>query len=310
MISPLEAFLDRVDDPDLEGVSPEAAERLLTLLGDELGLAVSLRDPGGEAQLLTPAAQGGGGNLTHLRFFAEDGTEIPLIRHPMHIARTSGIPIRSTVLGLNGKAGTRRWYQTSYLPLGGGAKGWSLLSVGVEVTRIVEGRRAAEERAEGLEALLLLLARSLVGASPDLGAMAATCVPFAERISPHGRMVLAMREGDALTVRTVLDRSGMDESRERLPLIGDVLEHWRSTELDVRQELRDIDIYANRVVGSLRKPFRSVVVVPVVVDGNRVASLAAVDPRPHAYSDAQIEVLARAGELLAEVFEAGRAAAA
>ena len=83
-----------------------------------------------------------------------------------------------------------------------------------------------------------------------------------------------------------------------------------STSLPVRHDVRDTDIDANFVIGSLREPFRSVAVAPVLIDGARVAGLTAVDPRRDAFSPARLYALVEAAALLAPAFASSDAAAA
>jgi hypothetical protein len=120
--------------------------RLLDLLASESDMFLMLRDHAGrivygnrsveQPQRPPPPDVIGKHHLPGRRFFDESGRELAILEHPAQVARITGIAQRNVRLTIRLESGDHRCLQMSYIPLDQGDDGWSVLSVGCDVTEL------------------------------------------------------------------------------------------------------------------------------------------------------------------------------
>ncbi len=116
--------------------------RLLDLFASESEMFLTLRDHSGRIVYTNRSVEGPAPRADvigkHLvpgrRFFDASGRELAILDHPAQIARITGIAQRNVLLTVRLDNGDLRFMQTSCIPIEQGSEGWSVLSVGCDVT--------------------------------------------------------------------------------------------------------------------------------------------------------------------------------
>ena len=163
--------------------------------------------------------------------------------------------------------------------------------------RSIRLREESERRAQRLE-LTLELTRGVAAATSPEGALAAAVEAIARSTAYHAiAAVLADRAaGEQMLVAAYGGRRTFAVG-ERRPigegLTGHVIEHGRPVRIDDSDGRDDIRLWPDE------PPLSSRLLMPVIVDGECVATLELGDERAHRFSDGDLVVMATAAEQVA-----------
>lgn len=233
-----------------------------------------------------------------LRYYDSDMRPLPLSEVPPQQVRTSGRRRRGE-LNLLETAGGRVWMQQSNLPLEQTAEGWSVLTIGADVTELVE-RAEAAERAVAVRGALLEVGAMLANGSVTRTELVELLrEPMAELVA-DGNVLVTCQDGDEFEMTPVHRGFGTGLAARRGRLSQLQRDRWQAAGAHVNQDVQLTDIYGASVVAELELPFRSVVIAPSSLpDGSALGALVMNHPEPDAFEAWQIESLELAGRLVA-----------
>ena len=285
----------------------DAGDPLARALGAvlESGLIVYTRDSGGRfvemsgvlGERLGLGDERGERYPKELRYFYTSGRMLPVSEIPAQVVRTSGRARRGELNRLETASG-RVWMQVSNLPLERTAEGWSVLTIGADVTELVDARDAAG-RASEARAALLRLAGELAGrARVGFDEMRGLLRGPMSLVAPGANVLLTRQDGLEFEIKPVCHGFGQVPETRRAHLSAELRERWSAARAHVNLNVQETDIYGARVVAELASRFRSVVVAPCSsADRARIGGLVVNHPEANAFEAWQIESFELAGVL-------------
>jgi hypothetical protein len=292
--------------------------RVLAALLDS-GLVVAVRDGAGRFVQTSPVLGRllgidedvrGRTRIDGLRFFEASGREIAAREHPAFIARTTGEPQRNCTLGYRSRDGAEAWLQMSFLPLERGPEGWSVLGIGTNVTarqrRIIdlEAGTAARER-------LIELAASSAGGQRTWSDVASAVAPALEDALPTANLFFGIVAPEGLHIEPILQRFPNEFDGRTVRLSAEAASRGASAQTHVNLDVRDTDIYGDRVMAEWSAPFGSIAVVPMYrSDGSWIGSLLALERARHGIRPDQVQLLESAARVCAVALERASASRA
>ncbi len=241
-----------------------------------------------------------------LRYYDSNKRSLPLSEVPPQQVRTSGRSRRGE-LNLMETAGGRVWMQQSNLPLEQTAEGWSVLTIGADVTELVERAEVAEQAASARGALLRLSAE-LVGRTVTYEEMVTLLREPMAALVPGGNALLLRQVGSDFDMTPVYHGFGASLNPRHSHLPAEMRERWSQPHAHVNQDVRETDMYGARVVAELENQFRSVAVVGYSsVDLSQLGALGMHHPEANAFDAWQIESLELAARLVGRALYGGAA---
>ncbi|MBT5774715.1 MAG: hypothetical protein HOH95_10130 [Dehalococcoidia bacterium] len=272
----------------------------------ESGLVVFTRDSHGRFVQLSPVLNErlgmgdarGAREPGDTRTYDVSGRALSGNEYPGTITRSSGTAQHEVLLQLE-CGDDSMWMQMSTMPLERTPDGWSVLTVGADVTALVEARDAASRAASVRGALLEVGAVLADGRVTRTELVELLRKPMAELVA-DGNVLLTWQDGDEFEMTPVHRGFGTGLAARRGRLSQLQRDRWQAGGAHVNQDVQLTDIYGASVVAELELPFRSVVIAPSsLADGSALGALVMNHPEPDAFEMWQIESLELAGRLLA-----------
>lgn len=292
------------------GSGDELARVVRALL--DSGLVVTIRDGGGRFVQTSPVFgqivgidmdMRGQTRVDGLRFFDADGRELAVREHPAFIARATGEPQRNRLVGYRTRDGDEAWLQLSFIPVDRGPEGWSVLGVGTDVTALHERVADLETGATARERLLEFAARA-AGGGHTWRDVAAAIEPALAAALPTANVFFGVVVADGLRIEPVLQRFPNEFDGRTVRLSAEAASRGASGETHVNADVRDTDIYGDRVMAEWKAPFGSIAVVPMYrTDGTWFGSLLALEPARHGIGPEQVRLLESAARVSALALE-------
>jgi hypothetical protein len=238
-----------------------------------------------------------------LRYFDATGRELPAHEHPAHIARTTGEPQRNRVVGYRTREGAEAWLQISFLPLERGPDGWTVLGIGADVTAH-HRRRTEQESAVAARNRLIEFAAGPSREARRWSEVAGGLAPVLETALPTANVFFGMVAGGVLQIVHVLQRFPNEFDGRTVRLSAEAASRGASRHTHVNLDVRDTDIYGDRVMAEWRAPFGSIVIAPMYRnDGGWLGSLLALEPARHGIRPDQVNLLEAAARVSATALE-------
>ncbi len=297
------------------GTSDPLARAVAAIL--DSGLIVAVRDGGGRfVQTSPPFGQTlgvttdirGRDRVEGQRFFDADGREIAAREHPAFIARATGEPQRNRLVGYRTRDGDEAWLQISFVPLERSAEGWSVLSIGADVTALHRRAQELEAALEARDRLLAFAAQAAVE-SMSPAEVAAAIAPVLARALPTANVFFGLVSPEGLAIEQILQRFPNEFDGRRVRLSAEAASRGASARTHVNLDVKDTDIYGDRVMAEWRQAFGSIAVVPMY-DADRawIGSLLALEPARNGIRPDQVRLLESAAAIAARSMDRPRAA--
>jgi hypothetical protein len=262
------------------------------------GLVVTTRDGAGRfvqvsdvlGQRLGIGDRRGAVHTNEIKYHSDDGRLLSVSEVPAQQVRTSGQGRRNELNRLETADGVL-WMQQSHLPLEQTAEGWSVLTIGADVTELVEHRTSAEQ-AVSMRGELLRLSVELAERSVGYEELVELLREPMAALVPEGNVLIMRQMGSDFEMTTVHHGFGASLQRRRSHFPAEMRERWSAASAHVNQDVRETDIYGARVVAELENPFRSLVIAPSSSPNlEQLGALAMHHPEPEAFDRWQIESL-------------------
>ena len=280
-------------DPLAQAMSAILDSGLIVMTRDSEGRFVQVSAVLGERLSLGD----GRGDLYTREMHYYDGHErlVAVSETPAQQTRMSGRGRRNELNRLETPGG-EIWMQVSNLPLERGPEGWSVLTIGADVTEIVAARDAAR-RAASVSGMLVELGATLVERRvTDAELVELLREPMAE-LAPAGNVLLMRQDGSEFETASVHHGFGTEARTGRAHLSSILRERWRGPGPHVNQNVQETDIYCGTVIAELDDQYRSVAVAPAG-GPEELAALMATHPGVDAFEEWQIESLELAARLV------------
>ena len=253
-------------------------------------------------------AASGDSQPRNLKVYDENGRLLPGSEYPAAITRTTGAAQREVLRRLVSDDGREIWLKMSTLPLERGPEGWSVLTVGTDVTDLQERRLTAEALSTARGALLDLSERWLTQPPDGDEIVDALREPLA-LLLPGANVLLAHHVGDEYVTTPVLHGYGPALASRRGRYASDQNPRWMSRETHVNPDVQDTDIYGGNVVAEYSNRIRSIVVAPCLGAAGRIGALAVTAPEPDAFSPDQIATIEVAAHIVGRAIDGADALA-
>ncbi len=243
-------------------------------------------------------ADAGTSQPRNLRVFDENGRLLPGSEYPAAITRRTGEAQRDVLRRLVSDDDREIWLKMSTLPLERGPEGWSVLTVGTDVTDLQEQITTAQREVAARGALLELSTRLTPERTTIEELIAAFADPL-ELLLPERNVFLALRDGDEFETTPLVHGYGNPIIPSRARYTEDQRTRWTSRSAHVNLDVQDTDIYGARVVAEFSYQVRSIVIAPCYPHGgDRVGAIVALADSPGAFTDDQIATLETAARML------------
>ena len=247
-------------------------------------------------------AAAGDSQPRNLKVYDERGRLLPGSEYPAAITRTTGAAQREVLRRLVSDDGREIWLKMSTLPLERGPEGWSVLTVGTDVTELQERLLAAEALSAARGALLELSERWLAQPPDDEEVVNALRESLATLLS-GANLMLAHHVGDEYVTTPVLHGYGPTPAPRRGRYASDQHSRWTSNETHVNLDVQDTDIYGGNVVAEYAHRIRSLVIAPCLGAAGRIGALAVTAPEPGAFTPDQIATIEVAAHLVGRAID-------
>lgn len=243
-------------------------------------------------------ADAGTSQPRNLRVFDENGRLLPGSEYPAAITRRTGEAQRDVLRRLVSDDDREIWLKMSTLPLERGSEGWSVLTVGTDVTDLQEQIVADRQEIDARGALLELSVRLASERATSEELIAAFAEPL-ELLLPGYNVMLALRDGDEFETTPLVHGYGAGLVRSRARFAEDQRTRWTSRSAHVNLDVQDTDIYGARVIAEFAYPVRSIVIAPCYPNqGEHVGAIVACADSPAAFTDDQIATLETSARML------------
>lgn len=273
---------------------------------DQTSLAFTLRDHSGQVLEIddrigqrlgtSPEDITGRAVAAHTQVLDERRRQIPLVQHPAQIARTSGRPQFSQVLGLRRPDGSEAWMIGDFIPVDAGKDGYSVLSVLTDVTDIQVARFEAEARADAVD-IITEVALRLAGRRLTAVEAVETLREPLLQLLPSTQLGISLHLPQEIRFYAIHQLDGMVPSPPSIP--RSAMERHGHAHVRIENDLGPADVFGPRVIGADPVPARSGCVVPVLdADGTRLGSIAAYSQSKDFFTPPRVEGLERVGRLL------------
>lgn len=292
----------RADDP--------LARALEALLNS--GLIIFTRDTEGHFVQLSEVlstragiiADAGTSQPRNMRVFDEDGRLLPGSEYPAATARMTGNAQRDLLRRLVSDDDRQIWLKMSALPMERGPEGWSVLTVGTDVTELMDQIEANRREIDGRGALLKLsqtLDQEHLGHAALIDAFREPL----ETLVPGANISFAVRDGDEYVTTPLMHGFGEPITPARGRYMDEQRDRWTAKQAHVNQDVQDTDIYGAKVVAEFPNAIRSLVIAPCFGSNDEhTGALVAYADRPGAFTVDQIMSLEFLARLLGRAFAA------
>jgi hypothetical protein len=269
------------------------------------GLIVFSRDTEGRfvqlSEVLTDRAgiiaDPGTNQPRNLRVFDENGRLLPGSEYPAAVVRMTGTPQRELHRRLVSDDGRQIWLKMSAVPLERGPEGWSVLTLGTDVTELHDALGAGK-REIAARGALLQLGQQLAGRQLPIEDLAAAFHQSIATLLPGSNAFAVERDGDEYITTTIVDAYGHPLPRRRGRFMAEQRERWTAERAHVNLDVQDTDIYGANVVAELTNPVRSLIVAPWgVADEAHLGALVAFNDQPDAFGADQVASFEIAGRM-------------
>ncbi|MBT5774714.1 MAG: hypothetical protein HOH95_10125 [Dehalococcoidia bacterium] len=229
------------------------------------------------------------------RILNSEGRLLAGIEYPATIARMTGRAQRNVLRRIE-RGNSHAWALMSSMPLERTVDGYTTLTIGTDVTEIVDARDSARREA-AVGGALAEVGIALAGHRMREAELVALLREPMAALLPTGNVVLALRDHDELELLPVHHGFGAAIHSGRRHLAAELRERWTGSTAHVNLDVRPTDIYCGTVVAELDDPFRSMAIAPCGVVDER-AALIASSAEAGAFDGWQIERLELAARLV------------
>lgn len=272
----------------------------------ESGLIVFSRDSDGHFVQLSETLAGqvgliarrGDSQPPNMRVFNAEGRLLPGAEYPASIARSSGTAQRGVRIRLDSDDDRSIWLQMSTMPLVRGSGGWSVLTIGADITdlqeELVELRSTTSAQEE-----LLHLATALAGRSVTFEESVELLRAPMAALVPEMNVGLGRQVGADFEALMIHQSYGPPRPGDRGRFQEGQRGRWSANAVHVNQNVHDTDIYGASVIAEIPTAVRALVSAPLVgrPDG-QLSALWAHSETPNGFSERQVEGLELVGRLL------------
>jgi hypothetical protein len=281
-----------------EAVPDNPVARALEAILDS-GLIVFSRDTKGRFVQLSETlseragliASAGDSQPRNMKVFNRDGRLLAGSEYPSSITRTTGSAQRNQLTRIVSDDGRHIWLDLNTMPLERGPEGWSVLSVGADVTALVDSLEEARRQLQARAALLDIVDRPTDSNQSQDEVLALLSEAFVA-IAPRANATVAWGEGSVYQTEPLhhgygtplFPRSGRFTVAHR--------ERFTADHSHVNLTVHETDIYGSLVIAEMSNPVGSLIVAPFGVGrSERIGGIIVFDERPNGFSQAQIESL-------------------
>lgn len=243
-------------------------------------------------------ADSGTSQPRNLRVFDENGRLLPGSEYPAAITRRTGTAQREVLRRLVSDDDREIWLRMSTLPLERGPEGWSVLTVGSDVTDLQERIAAAERNAEANRALLALGER-IANEPLEFGDLRELFHEPLATLLPQANVSLALRQKDEYQSFPLAHGYGTAMNPIRGRYTADQRERWTAAAAHVNRDVQDTDIYGARVVAEFPHQIKTLVIAPCFDEADpRAGAIIAYGEHAGMFDDQQVTGLEIAARML------------
>jgi len=247
-------------------------------------------------------ADPGSSQPRNMRVFDETGRLLPGSEYPAAITRMTGTAQRDVLRRLVSDDDREIWLKMSTLPIERGPEGWSVLTVGTDVTELREEIERAQNEIAARGALLEL-SLSIPAGSLSLQQLPDTFRDALATLLPGINVSFAKRDGnDFETIPLLCGYGRLETTHGRYT--AEETARSASTDVHVNRNVQDTDIYGSNVMVEYANVVRSIAIAPCHrLDGERIGSLAATSDQPGAFTEDQLSSLKATARILSRVLQ-------